>query len=191
MPKNEKTLNNNTKTFKSKFLLLKWSEKGPNGRKVQHTLLVQSDFLSVLVLLILFLALLLWPCHFSSSSALFSVPLRPALISSIPLFCSMRSSCQAFFDSRSAAIRVCLCSFVVFDCIATCASNRSTRTSGLSTVHFPSVIFHGTPITLLTASVWHLSWGSNLRISRALNTPSAFPNKISALLFRIPSQTTF
>ena len=33
----------------------------------------------------------------------------------------------------------------------------STRTSGLSTVHFPSVILHGTPITLLTASVSHLS----------------------------------
>ena len=41
--------------------------------------LVESDFLSVLVLLILFRALRLWPCHFfSSSSALLSLPLRLA-----------------------------------------------------------------------------------------------------------------
>ncbi len=37
MSKKRKTQKNNTKTFKNKFLLLKWSEKGRNGQKVQHT----------------------------------------------------------------------------------------------------------------------------------------------------------
>ena len=64
----------------------------------------------------------------------------------------------------------------------------STQASGLSTVHLPPVILHGTPITLLTASVSHLLCGSNLMISRALKKPSAIPVKHSALLFRIPSQ---
>ena len=41
------------------------------------------------------------------------------------------------------------------------------------------------------ASVSHLSRGANLRISRALNTPPAFPMKHSSMLFRIPSQTPY
>ena len=56
----------------------------------------------------------------------------------------------------------------------------STLTSGLSTVHVPSVNLHGTPITLLVVSLSHLLCGSNLLISRALNTPSASPIKRSA-----------
>ena len=68
---------------------------------------------------------------------------------------------------------------------------ESTRTYGLSTVHFPSVILHGTPVILLMVSLSHLSRGPHLRISLALNTPTAFPIKHSALLPRIPSQTPY
>ena len=63
----------------------------------------------------------------------------------------------------------------------------STRTSGMFTVHKPSVNLH-TPITLLMAS--HLPCCSNLLISRALNTPSAVPKKHYALLFLIPNRVT-
>ena len=59
----------------------------------------------------------------------------------------------------------------------------STRTSGLSTVHSPSVILQGTPITLMMASVSHLLCGSNLLISRTLNTPSAFTMNILRCCF--------
>ena len=60
---------------------------------------------------------------------------------------------------------------------------------GLSTVHLPSTILHGTPITLLMASLSHLSCCSNLLTSRALNSPSAVTTKHSALLFLSPSHT--
>ena len=59
---------------------------------------------------------------------------------------------------------------------------------GLYTGHMPSVKLQSIPITLLMASLSHLRCGTNLLISRALNTPSAFPIKHSALLFLIPSQ---
>ena len=52
----------------------------------------------------------------------------------------------------------------------------------------PFVILQSTPITFLMALLSYLQGGSNLLISRAINTPSAFPMKHSALLFRIPSQ---
>ena len=54
-----------------------------------------------------------------SSPYLFGQCLVNHLMSSIQPFCSMRSGSEAFFDSRPAAIWVCLCSFVVFDCITT------------------------------------------------------------------------
>ena len=64
----------------------------------------------------------------------------------------------------------------------------STRKSGLSTVHLPSVILQGTPIIFVMVSLSDLLCGSNLLISRALNTPSTFPVRHSTLLFRIPSK---
>ena len=67
----------------------------------------------------------------------------------------------------------------------------STRTSGLSTVHLPSVILQDTPITLSMASMSHLLRGSDLRIPQVLNTPSAFPMKHSAPLLRIPSHIQY
>ena len=56
--------------------------------------------------------------------------------------------------------------------------NGSTCIVGLSTVHMPSTILHGTPITLLMASLSHLSRCSKLLTSRALNTPSAVLHEI-------------
>ena len=55
-----------------------------------------------------------------------------------------------------------------------------TRTPGVFTVHLPSVILQGTPITLLMVSFSHLL--------RALHTPSAYPMKHSVLLFLVQSQ---
>ena len=56
-------------------------------------------------------------------------------------------------------------------------------------VHLPSTILHGTPITLLMASLSYLFCCSSLLTSRALNTPSAVTTKHSALLFLTPSHT--
>ena len=64
----------------------------------------------------------------------------------------------------------------------------STRIPGQSTVHLSFVNLQSTPITFLMASLSHLLFGSNLLVSRTLNTPSAFPMKHSARLFRIPKQ---
>ena len=64
----------------------------------------------------------------------------------------------------------------------------STQNSGQSAVHPPSLILQGTTNTFLTASLSHLLCGSNLLISRALNTPSAFPMKRSAQLLRIQAK---
>ena len=52
----------------------------------------------------------------------------------------------------------------------------------------PLSIFHGTPITLLMGHLSHLLCGPNLRSSRALDAPSAFPMERSALLFLVPGQ---
>ena len=104
--------------------------------------------------------------------------------------------------------------FVVFDCVATEASNsgsefvdvllgdafplnscsfkwqwRNWDRGPLEFLVYPlSVILQSTPITSVTASVSHQLCGSNLLVSHALNTPSAFSMKHSALLFRIPIQ---
>ena len=66
----------------------------------------------------------------------------------------------------------------------------STRTSGLSTVHVPSFHRQRTPFILLMVSLFHLLCGSNLLISRALNTPPAVPMIHSALLFFSPSHSS-
>ena len=61
----------------------------------------------------------------------------------------------------------------------------STRIAGLSTVHLPSVILQSASIAFLTASLSHVHCGSNLLISRALNTSCAFSMTHYALLFRM------
>ena len=146
-------------------------------------------FGSVLVLLILFLALLLWPCHFSSSPALRTSSASASLITSF-LRSNLSAPCGVVL--RHSSIRVlqrseCACALllssialqpghpivapnssmyclVVLSLWIRAPSNGnggigmgSTRTSGLSAVHFQSVNLHGTPITLLIASVSHLS----------------------------------
>ena len=97
--------------------------------------------------------------------------------------------------------------FVVFDCVATWASNSGSElfdvlladSSPLDSCTFKwqwqvwdrihsdfwSVLC---PPAILTASLSHLLCGSNLLISRALKTQSAFPMRHSALLLRMPSQ---
>ena len=62
----------------------------------------------------------------------------------------------------------------------------STQISGLSAVHLLLVILQRTPLALWTASLSHLLCGSNLLISRALNTPYEFPWNVShcCLAFR-------
>ena len=57
--------------------------------------------------------------------------------------------------------------------------------TSLSAVHLPSTILHGTPITLLMASLSHLSRCSDLLTSRALNTHSAVSPKHSQLASHI------
>ena len=69
--------------------------------------------------------------------------------------------------------------------------NGSICVTGLSTVHLPSTILHGTPIALLMASLSHLSCCSILLTSRALNTPSAVSTMHSALLFLTPNHSEF
>ena len=68
-------------------------------------------------------------------------------------------------------------------------ATKSISDTGLSTVHLPSTIVRGTPITFVMASLSHLSCCSILLTSRALITPSAVPTKHSALLFLTPSHT--
>ena len=53
----------------------------------------------------------------------------------------------------------------------------------------PSTSLHGPPITLLMASLFHLSCCSVFLASRALTTPLAVQTKHSALLFLPPSHT--
>ena len=87
--------------------------------------------------------------------------------------CFVWSSSETYLNSYSATIYLGLRPFVVFDCVATGASssdsefvdvlNRiggigigSTRISGLSTLHLPSVILQSTPLLFLMASLSRL-----------------------------------
>ena len=55
------------------------------------------------------------------------------------------------------------------------------QNGGIGTGSIRNSGLHGAPITMLMASVSHLSWGSNLRISRSLNTPSGSCRAVSQM----------
>ena len=79
-------------------------------------------------------------------------------------------------------------------CWRRCGEKKVRSHVNVWSVHSPSIMLQSAPITLLTASLSHLLSSSNLRISRALNTPSAFLMKHSALLcfaFQAKSRTLY
>ena len=61
--------------------------------------------------------------------------------------------------------------------------NGSICVIGPSRVHLPSTILHGTPITLLMASLSHLSFCSILLTSRALNNCFSLPARLRTCIW--------